>query len=68
MCLRTYRLMVDEGKAAFLNGVANYFHTAATANFVSCRWKQGWQLSQGEFPNTICRKTQVSIRCEIAYL
>ena len=55
MCWRTYRLMVDEGQAAFFNGVANCFCT--TANFVSSWRKQGWQLPQGEFPNGICRKT-----------
>ena len=39
MCWRTYRLMVDEGQAAFPNGVANHFSTAAMANFVGGRWK-----------------------------
>lgn len=57
MCWRTYRLMVDEGQAAFFNGVANHFCTTATASFVSGWRKQGWQLPQGEFPNAICRTT-----------
>lgn len=57
MCWRTYRLMVDEGQAAFIQGVADHFCTTATANFVSSWWKQCWQLPQGQFPNCICRKT-----------
>lgn len=57
MCWQTYRLMVDEGHAALVNGVANHFGATATANFV-CTWgEQCWQLPQGKFPNAICRKT-----------
>ena len=55
----THRLMVSDGHAALIKGVANRFGASATLGY---SWgERFWQLPQGELPNTISRKTALSI-------